>query len=260
MIKINDLEIHIIPALSDNYVFVIKTKKEEIICIDPSDFSAVDQYLIKHNIKKIDYILNTHHHFDHIGGNKELKKKYSCKIVACKNDNHRIADIDIEVEDNDKINLAGLDFQIFLIVGHTLGHIAYYNQENDIVFVGDTLFSSGCGRIFEGTAEQMFNSLEIIKKLPSNTKIFVAHEYTLKNIEFALSLEPSNQDLKDKQKISLELRKNNLPTVPTTLENELKTNPFLRVLNPELRKNIGTNNDHYQVEVFAKIRKLKDFF
>jgi len=253
-------KIDIIPVFNDNYVFIFTCLKTRVTaCIDPADSKPVTKLLEQQNLK-LDYILNTHHHFDHVGGNKTLKAKFNCKIAGFSGDEKRIPEIDIKLNDQDNIQIGSYEFKILFVPGHTKGHIAYYSKEAKALFVGDTLFSSGCGRLFEGTAEEMYKSLAKIKKLPKDTQIYCAHEYTLANIKFALSLEPNNKKLIAKKERCIELRKKELPTIPTNLQEELETNPFLRTLDPELRKNSGKTTDSYHEEVFARIRKMKDNF
>lgn len=255
-----DYQIHLIPLLSDNYSFIFKCNDTDITaCIDPADGEGVELFLQSHHMK-LDFILNTHHHYDHIAGNKYLKNSYDCKIIGYIDDKHRIPSVDLTVKNNDIVKIGNHNFQIMYIPGHTSGHICYFNNIAKILFIGDTLFSSGCGRIFEGTYQQMYDSLELLKKLPSDTKIYCAHEYSLNNIEFALTLEPTNQDLLNKQQKCKKLRDNNKPTIPSTLADELKTNPFLRTLSPELRNSINKTSDAYNIDVFTQIRKMKDRF
>ena len=257
MQKYQNLEVHIIPIYSDNYIFIVKCLKSGVVfCIDPGDFSPIDNFLIEKGWN-LDFILNTHHHFDHISGNLQLKEKYNCKIVGNKNDAARIPGIDIKVEDNQIIHIGEIELKVIFVYGHTIGHIAYFIATDNILFSADVIFSSGCGYLFEGTAQQMYNSLEKIKQLPENTKIYCAHEYTLDNIEFALSIEPNNSDLQNKLINCQELRAKNIATIPTDLKNELATNPFLRTNSAEIRHNLKMI-DNQDVEVFARIRSLKD--
>jgi len=191
------------------------------------------------------FVLNTHHHYDHVGGNNELKKKYGSNIVGFKYDKDRIPEIDILVEDNETWDNEDFEAKIFHIPGHTSGHICFYFEKEKIAFTGDTLFSLGCGRIFEGTYEQMFESLNKLKKLPLDTKIYCGHEYTLKNSMFCKKYEENNKNLK-KKIIEIEHKlKNNLPTIPSTIGEELACNIFLRAKN---------------LEDFSKLRDLKDNF
>ena len=238
-------EIYQIPLWEDNYIYLLHEKtKNQTAVIDPGEAKAVNQFLKSKNLK-LDCILSTHHHFDHTGGNLELKKQWDCKIYGFKGDEQRIPGINISLKEGETVSVGALSFEVLYVPGHTLGHIAFWNKQHQILFCGDTVFAMGCGRLFEGTAEQMFSSLSHIKKLPEKSLIYCAHEYTLKNARFALTVEPGNSDLKKRfQKVEA-LRKQNQPTVPFYLEEELLTNPFLR---------------SKTVSEFAKIRRLRDRF
>ena len=239
------MKIEIIKCLQDNYSYLIIDESNKNACVvDPSEAKPIIDYIEKNDIK-LKYILNTHHHYDHVGGNIELKKKYGSNVVGFKGDKERIPEIDILVEDGKIWKEENFEANIYHIPGHTSGHIAFHFFKEKKIFTGDTLFSLGCGRIFEGTYEQMFASLNKIKKLPKNTEIFCGHEYTLQNSNFCITNDPNNSKLKNriveiKQKI-----KNNLPTIPTTLENEIECNIFLKAEN---------------LERFSKLRDLKDNF
>lgn len=238
-------EIYQIPLWEDNYVYLFKDNKtNKTAVIDPGDFDTVQVFLEKNNLK-LDYILNTHHHWDHTGGNLKLKQEWKCSVYGFKEDSQRIPGIDFGLKEGDTVFVGGLCFKVFYVPGHTLGHIAFWNKENKVLFCGDTVFAMGCGRLFEGSPQQMFNSLDKIKKLPKDSLLYCAHEYSLKNAQFALTIEPNNKDLQQRlQKISL-LRKQGKATVPFYLKEELLTNPFFRAKTaPE----------------FAKIRKLRDQF
>ncbi len=215
-------------------------------------------FLKKKNLK-LNYILNTHHHHDHIGGNLELKKLYNAKVVGFVGDKHRIPGIDITLEDNAKWIFGESSVKILHIPGHTLGHICFFFENEKIAFTGDTLFSLGCGRIFEGDHKQLLTSLNKIKKLPKNTKIYCGHEYSYKNAEFCMKYDNDNIDLKKKFEKIKQLRSNNLPTLSTVLEDELKSNIFLRCDQNDLKTKLNMKNqDDYKV--FRKIRDLKDNF
>ena len=189
--------------------------------------------------------MNTHHHYDHVGGNQKLKEKYSASVVGYKGDRERIPGIDILVDDQETWIHKNFEAKVIHIPGHTLGHICFYFYKEGWVFTGDTLFSLGCGRIFEGTYEQMFNSLMKLKKLPKNTKVYCGHEYTLQNSKFCLTHDKNNQNLKTKiHNIKIKL-KEGLSTIPSTIKDELECNIFLR-----------SNNK----ETFSKLRDLKDNF
>ena len=217
-----------IPCLVDNYAYIINDNiSKAVAVVDPSEASPVIDFLKKQNLK-LDYILNTHHHYDHIGGNIELKKLYNAKVIGFAGDKNRIPGIDIALEDNVKWTFGKSSVKILHIPGHTLGHICFFFENEQIAFTGDTLFSLGCGRIFEGDHKQMLTSLNKIKKLPRDTKIYCGHEYTYKNAEFCMKYDSDNIDLKKKFEKIKKLRLNNLPTIPTNLEDELKSNIFLR--------------------------------
>ena len=192
------LNIEIIPCLKDNYSYLLYDKDKNIVAIiDPSDFNECDK-IINKKYNKLDFILNTHHHIDHVGGNQKLKKKYNSKVLGSEIDKDRIPDIDIRLREKENFKIGKSSFEVLFVPGHTKGHIAFYFEKEKIIFTGDTLFSLGCGRIFEGTKEQMFNSLNKIKNLPSNTKIYCGHEYTKKNLEFCLVYDSKNKFLKKK--------------------------------------------------------------
>jgi len=248
-----------IPCLTDNYAYIICDNSSKTTgVIDPSEAKPIISFLKREKLK-LNYILNTHHHFDHIGGNVELKKIYNAKVVGFKGDKHRIPGIDITVKDNESWNFGNSTVKIFHIPGHTLGHICFFFEKEKIVFTGDTLFSLGCGRIFEGDAKQMFDSLSKIKNLPKNTKIYCGHEYTYKNAEFCMKYDNNNTYLKKKFEEIKKLRIKNLPTIPSSLEEELKSNIFLRCDKKELKAKLNMKNQE-DLEVFKKVRDLKDSF
>ena len=250
--------IEIIPCLSDNYSYLIHEKKLNTVSIvDPSEFKTCDKAIKKY--KKLDFILNTHHHADHVGANLELKKKYNSKILGSDSDKNRIPGIDIFLKENQKQKIGNLEFEVIFIPGHTKGHIAFFFRKEKIAFTGDTLFSLGCGRVFEGTHEEMFNSLNKIKKLPPDTKIYCGHEYTKTNLNFCLTYDPTNKLLKEKKIDILKKLNSNQPTIPSALGQEIKTNIFLRCNDPEIKHAIGLK-DSSELEVFSKLRDLKDTF
>jgi hydroxyacylglutathione hydrolase len=239
------MEIKIIPCLQNNYSYLIIDKKNNTACvIDPSEAEPVIKYLENNKIK-LKFILNTHHHHDHVGGNQELKKKYGACVIGYKGDKERIPEIDILINNQETWIYKNFEAKIIHIPGHTLGHICFYFHKEESVFTGDTLFSLGCGRIFEGTYSQMFNSLMKLKELPQNTKIYCGHEYTKKNSDFCIVHDANNKNLKAKiNDIDIKL-KAGLPTIPSTIKDELECNIFLR-----------SNN----LESFSKLRDLKDNF
>ena len=253
------MNIDIIPCLNDNYSYLIHEESSNaVVIIDPSEFTPCDK-IISQKYKKLDYILNTHHHFDHVGGNKELKKKYNAKIFGFENDKNRIPNIDKLLKDNQEFKIGNLNFKTLFIPGHTIGHIAFYLKKEQIVFTGDTLFSMGCGRVFEGTYEQMFNSLNKLKSLPENTKVYCGHEYTYKNLEFCLKFNPNNNLLKKKKEIVEVKVRDAKPTVPSTISDEIKMNVFLRYNDPDVKKALNLKRAS-DFEIFSKLRDLKDNF
>ena len=239
------MKIQIIPCLQDNYSYLIIDEENNTACvIDPSEADPIIEYLENNEIK-LKFILNTHHHYDHVGGNKKLKLKYGASVVGYKGDRERIPGIDILVNDQETWIHKNFEAKIIHIPGHTLGHICFYFYKDKSVFTGDTLFSLGCGRIFEGTYEQMFESLRKLKELPKDTKVFCGHEYTLQNSKFCIVHDENNENLKIKiNDIKIKL-KAGLSTIPSTIKDELECNIFLR-----------SNN----LEAFSKLRDLKDNF
>ena len=239
------MKIEIIKCLQDNYSYLIIDEIRQTACVvDPSEAKPIINFLKNKKIK-LKYVLNTHHHFDHVGGNLELKKKYNCEVVGFKDDKERIPEIDIFLENNQNWKRDAFEAKIYHIPGHTTGHIAFHFFKEKKIFTGDTLFSLGCGRIFEGTYEQMFSSLKKIKNLPKDTEIYCGHEYTLQNSNFCLAKDPENLKLKRKIVEINEKLKNNLPTVPSILGDELECNIFLKA---------------EDIESFSKLRDSKDNF
>ena len=253
------LNIEIISCLSDNYSYLLEDKELNIVgIIDPSDFDTCNK-IIKKKYNKLDYILNTHHHFDHVGGNEKLKEKYRAKVLGFELDKDRIPGIDIFLKDKQNFKLGHSSFEVIFIPGHTKGHIAFYFKDEKTVFTGDTLFSLGCGKVFEGTYEQMFSSLNKLKNLPTDTKIYCGHEYTKKNLEFCLEYDSNNELLKKKSDWINSKIESDTPTVPITIGEEKKTNIFLRCNEPLIKNVLNLNNASEQ-EIFSKLRDLKDNF
>jgi len=241
----NNIKIEIIPCLQDNYRYLIIDESNNDACVvDPSEAKPIINFIQRENIN-LKYILNTHHHFDHIGGNKELTEKYNSTVVGFKHDTERIPEISILVEDNQVWKKDNFEAKIIHIPGHTTGHIGFYFFKEKVIFTGDTLFSLGCGRIFEGTYKQMFESLSKIKNLPDDTKIYCGHEYTLQNSNFCITHDPQNLNLQNKIIKIREKLSENKPTIPSILKDEKECNIFLRAKN---------------VESFSKLRDLKDNF
>jgi len=253
------MEITPIQCLQDNYAYIINDYNSKTVgVVDPSEAFPIISFLNKKKLK-LNYILNTHHHFDHIGGNSELKKLYNAKVVGFFGDKHRIPGIDIKLKDSERWNFGNSVVKILHIPGHTLGHICFFFEKEKLAFTGDTLFSLGCGKIFEGDHKQMLSSLNKIKKLPRNTNIYCGHEYTYKNAEFCLKYDHGNAELKKKFELIKKLRSKNLPTIPTVLEDELRLNIFLRCDQNDLKIKLNMENRE-DFEVFKKVRDLKDTF
>ncbi len=232
-----------IPCLTDNYAYLIERNGRAVV-IDPSEAEPVMKVLEAKGLR-LESVWNTHHHWDHVGGNRDLKKKYECSVVGSWTDRYRVPEIDTTYEDGETFQFAGLTVEVLAIPGHTIGAIAYYLPEIKSVFTGDTLFILGCGRLFEGTPEQMWDSLTLLMNLPKDTLIYCGHEYTKANAAFAKAVYPEDASI-SRHVLELETKLNNLqPSVPGTIEQELLSNPFLRA---------GS------AERFAELRSMKDKF
>ncbi len=254
------MKIELLPVLNDNYIFIlIDELKLEAAVIDPAEAKPVIDFLETNNLK-LKHIFNTHHHSDHIGGNIKLCDFYkNVNVYAGEKDSGRIGKQDFFLKHGDTVNFADEIANIYYVPGHTLGHICYHflmkNGESHL-FIGDTIFSGGCGKIFEGTFEQMFSSLSFLRDtVPENTFIWCAHEYTLENYLVLECLEPHNINIKDKIQNILSLREKNLPTIPCLISEELKINSLLRWDDPSLRNILSTKNS---LETFIAVRKFRD--
>jgi hydroxyacylglutathione hydrolase len=253
------LLIHQFPCLEDNYGYLIHDPASGYTAtIDTPEVEAIERALDEKGWT-LSHILNTHHHFDHAGGNLELKEKTDAVIIGPSADKHRIPGIDIQLGEGDTYRFGENEMTVFETPGHTNGHCVFYFADTGVLFVGDTLFALGCGRLFEGTPEQMWTSIQKLLALPDETVVYCAHEYTQANAMFALTVEPQNQDLVERAAEIDKLRAANKPTVPTTIGLERRTNPFMRPTSADLRKTIGLV-DGTDVEVFAETRHRKDNF
>jgi len=254
------LEIFPIPAFRDNYFWLLQRGKHAAV-VDPGDATPVIRVLESHGLI-LDTILITHHHADHIGGVPELLNLYQSKVYAPLKEQYDFAHQ--AVKEGDAIHLETLDLQlsIFELPGHTLGHVAYYGANS--LFCGDTLFGCGCGRLFEGTHQQLFASLQKLAKLPSETAVYCAHEYTEHNIRFARTLDPQNAALASRQKDAARLREADKPTLPSTIGLELETNPFLRCHTASIKAAAGLYETSLrQIEpeqVFGTIREMRNHY
>ncbi|KDD76166.1 hypothetical protein H632_c330p0 [Helicosporidium sp. ATCC 50920] len=252
-----------VPCLSDNYAWIIHDPASEMTAVvDPSEAAPINKYLSERNLR-LTHIINTHHHRDHTGGNEELKAQHGATVIGPKADADRIPCIDVQLSGGDVFALSPAAAMHCLDTpGHTRGHASYYLPLQETVFTGDTLFSLGCGRLFEGTASQMVASLAKIAALPPQTRVCCGHEYTAANARFALSVDPDNAEL---QRVSRAVSRARgatppRPTVPSLLADELAANPFLRAHAPELRRVVAKKDDALVEEVFAALRAAKDGF
>ena len=253
------IEIRQFPCLSDNYGFLLRDQTTGAVAtIDTPDTTAINEELEKAGWS-LTHIFNTHHHWDHAGGNLALKEKWHCEIVGPKNEADRIPGLDRAVGEGDIVALGESRANIHDTPGHTSGHIIYHFTDDQAAFVGDTIFALGCGRLFEGTPAQMWASLNKIAVMPAETKLYCAHEYTQANAAFALTVDPMNDALKKRTAEINKLRADGEPTVPTNVAIELATNPFMRAEDAQLQAALGLSGAD-AVEVFAETRKRKDNF
>ncbi|KAJ4968267.1 hypothetical protein NE237_014968 [Protea cynaroides] len=252
------LQIELVPCLKDNYAYLLHDVGTGTVgVVDPSEAVPIIDALNRTN-RNLTYILNTHHHHDHTGGNTELKARYGAKVIGSGTDMDRIPGIDVALDDGDTWMFAGHEVLVMETPGHTRGHISYYFPGSGTIFTGDTLFSLSCGKLFEGTPEQMLSSLRKIMSLADDTIIYCGHEYTLSNSKFALSIEPKNEALQSYATNVAHLRSKGLPTVPTTVKTEKLCNPFLRTSSLEIRQALNISPTANDVEALAAIRKAKD--
>jgi hydroxyacylglutathione hydrolase len=253
------LQIHQIPCLEDNYGYLVHDPEAGLTAtIDTPDAGAINAALERLGLR-LDFILNTHHHADHAGGNLELKQRWGCQVVGCGPDAARIPGLDIRVADGSHFALGTHVARVIETPGHTRGHICYLFEADRVAFVGDTLFSMGCGRLFEGSPGEMWSSLQKLMALPDDTRVYCAHEYTQSNGRFAVTVEPDNAALASRVQEVARLRAAGQPTVPSTVGLEKATNPFLRPASPGIRATLGMTTAP-DVEVFAETRRRKDRF
>lgn len=253
------VEIITLPCLSDNYAFLIHNPASgETALVDAPEAGAIKAALSERGWG-LDWILLTHHHWDHVDGVAELQAAYGAKVIGAKADAHRLPPLDMAVEDGGAFTLMGEEVQVTDVSGHTVGHIAYYLPGAEAVFTADSLMALGCGRLFEGTPQQMWASLSQLAALPPQTMVYSGHEYTQANGAFAVTVDPGNPALQARITDIASARSNGIPTVPSALQLELDTNPFLRADDAAIRAHLGME-DAENAEVFAEIRKRKDNF
>jgi hydroxyacylglutathione hydrolase len=254
---VSALEIELVPCLRDNYAYLVHDPDAGLCAVvDPSEPQPVKAALEKRGWK-LTHILNTHHHFDHTGGNAPLKEAYGAEIVGPGKDRDRIPGIDVGVDEKTGWQFGRRAVRVLEIPAHTRAHIAFV--VDGAAFTGDTMFAMGCGRLFEGTPDMMWTSLSKLMQLPDQTGVYCGHEYTQNNGRFALALEPKNTDLVARMKDVDAKRAHNAPTIPSTIGLEKKTNPFLRPDSTEIRRTLGMEKES-DVAVFAEMRKRKDSF
>ena len=252
------LSVEPIKAYTDNYIWLVSTNEGSIV-VDPGESKEILN-LIDSNKIDLKGVLITHHHYDHTNGLLDLTNKMNLEVYGPK----KIEGINNIVNESDKFSLIGIDFEVIEIPGHTLDHLAFYssNNKDPILFCGDTLFAGGCGRVFEGTFEQMFESLKKISNYPKETKIFCGHEYTLSNLKFALEADEDNKQLADEYINVKKLISSDIPSLPTNLNKELKVNPFLRCNEINIKNKVIDKFDIIddELEIFTALRKWKDNF
>ncbi len=253
------LEIELVACLTDNYAYLVCDPAESVCAVvDPSEPGPVRAALASRGWR-LTHILNTHHHFDHTGGNVALKEEFGATVVGPGKDADRIPCIDVGVSEDAPFALGSHSARILEIPAHTRAHIAFAFDNDNAVFTGDTLFAMGCGRLFEGTPDMMWRSLSKLALLDDDIKVYCGHEYTLANGRFALMLEPGNADLQSRVTEVMALREKGAPTIPSTIALEKRTNPFLRPQSPEIRRTLAMA-DASDVDVFAEMRRRKDVF
>jgi hydroxyacylglutathione hydrolase len=254
------LNVELISAFQDNYIYLLREPDSDVVgIVDAGDAVPAIAELDRQGLT-LTHIFNTHHHPDHVGGNDALKARFpNAVLVGPKSEVTRIPGMDVTVADGDKVDFGTLSFKVIAVPGHTRGHIALWTEKGEAVFSGDTLFAMGCGRMFEGNADQMWSSLGKLKWLPSNTRVYCGHEYTRTNARFALTVDPGNRKLAERAEEVEHLRAEGKPTIPSSIGLENETNPFLRADEPAIAAAVGMPGAD-PVKVFAEIRLRKDNF
>ena len=255
-----EMEVYQFPCLQDNYSFLLHDPSTGATAVVDTPEVAPIEAALKEKGWKLTHILNTHHHWDHTGGNAELKTRHGCEVIGPSGERKgEIPGMDRAVCEGDEVAVGNVVARVLDTPGHTAGHVVYHFPTEKKVFVGDTMFAMGCGRLFEGTADQMWSSIQKITAMPPDTEVFCAHEYTLSNAKFAVSVEPDNEALQARLREVEVNRAKGVPTVPTTVAQELATNPFCRPDSVLLRRTLGLEGAD-DVAVFAETRRRKDSF
>ena len=255
----SNLQIEQFTARSDNFGVLIHDPDADLTAsIDAPDENAILTAL-KRCGWRLTHIFTTHHHGDHVEANLALKQRFGAQIIGPAAERAKIPGIDRDVGHGDRFSFGNFEVEVIATPGHTAGEISYHIPAAQVAFTGDTLFSLGCGRLFEGTAATMFKSLQRLTALPGDTKVYCGHEYTESNARFALTIDPENSALKERAREVAKLREEGIPTLPTTILREMATNPFLRAHDPMIRRNLGMESASDE-DVFAEIRKRKDNF
>lgn len=253
----SNVEIHQFPCLNDNYGVLVRDGATGLVAAIDAPNDAQVEAALKEKGWKLTHILTTHHHADHTDGNLALKARHNCTIIGPRAEAAKIPGIDTQVGDGDSFKLGATEVRVLDTPGHTLGHISYYLPEIGVAFVGDTMFALGCGRVIEGNMEMMWNSLAKLMRLPPATTIYAGHEYTAANAKFSLTIEPENEALQARSKEIDSLRAAGKPTLPTRLDLELATNPFLRVTSAAILKRLAMPGAK-DWQVFGEIRERKN--
>ncbi len=252
-------ELITVPCLQDNYAFLLQDGDSgEVALIDAPEAAPIQKELAARGWR-LNQVWLTHHHYDHVDGLAELLKSHDAKVIGAEADAHRLPDLHEQVKEGDSFKLGSLEAQVLDVSGHTVGHIAFHVPAANACFTADSLMAMGCGRLFEGTPEQMWNSMQKLMQLPTETMICSGHEYTASNANFALTVDPENSALISRKEEIEAARAQGRPTVPSTLKIELETNPFLRAADPGIRATLAMQNAS-DAEVFAEIRARKDNF
>lgn len=251
-----------VPCLQDNYAYLIEDGEGGAAVVDPSEAGPVQRALAYRGLT-LRAIWNTHHHWDHVGGNEALATHEEIQVCAGHHDQSRVPRVSKLLRDGDSFTFGPYVIRVLEVPGHTLGAVAYVLEEAGVtraVFTGDTMFAAGCGRLFEGTPSMMHDSLQKLTALPPETHVFPGHEYTVKNLEFACAVEPDNEILKKALASAREIREQGLPTVPSSIERELATNPFVRVDEASVRRSVGLDASANPADVLGAVRAKKDAF